>query len=196
MEFVNLYSVDILKTYLPEVDNKFFEKEILENFEKNNYANIDEVDSFHGAAYEDCALKVSDELKLLSNCMWKASKEYIEKLYPKKPYNLFLDISPKAHAIWGHLIAPKEQSVYHNHDELGDIKYLNLSAVYYVKVPENSGDLVFNPYTHKHMWLERIKPEEKMLVVFPSWIPHYTLKNKSNEVRISIGANLIVREAQ
>ena len=32
-------------------------------------------------------------------------------------------------------------------------------------------------------------PKEGTLIVFPSWMPHFTKKNESGEVRISISGN-------
>ena len=196
MEFINLYSVDVFKTYLPNVNNQILEKEILDNFEKKNYTKDSKADILHYGSIEDCALEVTEELKLLSNEIWEAASEYIQKFYPRKKYNMFLDISPEAYAIWGHVIRPNEQTIYHSNHGPDNSNYLNLSAVYYVNVPENSGDLVFNPFTHKNMWTKNIKPEQGMVVIFPSWLHHYTLKNRSNKNRISISANLNVKEVQ
>jgi uncharacterized protein (TIGR02466 family) len=84
-----------------------------------------------------------------------------------------------------------------------------LSAVFYVKVPENSGDIFFrNPnvnlqtayLNHWHL-LEKIKnttvtlgeirirPKENMLIIFPSWLEHFVESNNSDEERISIAFN-------
>lgn len=84
-----------------------------------------------------------------------------------------------------------------------------LSAVFYVKVPENSGDIVFrNPnsitqnsyFNHWHLLDKidstivsagqiRIKPKNSMLLMFPSWLEHYVDANRSEEDRISIAFN-------
>lgn len=79
-----------------------------------------------------------------------------------------------------------------------------LSGVYYVKVPKNSGRLVFknsnaidnfihagdiknyNIYNASEWFME---PEENMLYIFPSWITHYVEPNLSKKERISIAFN-------
>ena len=83
----------------------------------------------------------------------------------------------------------------------------DLAGVYYVDVPENSGDLVFESpqsfhcyseiesYTPaiKEEWgqhLERsITPMKGLLIMFPSYLTHGVLPNQSKEDRISISFN-------
>ena len=81
-----------------------------------------------------------------------------------------------------------------------------MSGVFYIKVPENSGNIVFtrpeieslelshinnghnvtNPYTNTAY---SIKPEQGKLILFPSYLSHYVEQNKSEEDRISISFN-------
>lgn len=75
--------------------------------------------------------------------------------------------------------------------------------VYYVDVPENSGDIVFlNPkgnnswdYFYRvenprapaeHNLLYKFRPQNGDLVIFPGWITHYVEPNNTNQQRISI----------
>lgn len=80
-----------------------------------------------------------------------------------------------------------------------------ISGVYYVKVPENSGNLVlrhpsnlisiFTPsdvikqfnLLNSSKW--NIEPKDGDLVMFPSWIEHEVTQNISGEDRISIAFN-------
>jgi uncharacterized protein (TIGR02466 family) len=81
-----------------------------------------------------------------------------------------------------------------------------LSGVYYLKCPENCGDLVFprnysesfiidsigsikedNTFNHRSI---SYRPEENKLLLFPSWVPHEVTNNNSEEERISISFNL------
>jgi uncharacterized protein (TIGR02466 family) len=80
-----------------------------------------------------------------------------------------------------------------------------ISGVYYVKTPENSGELVLrNPSNIQSMFTPSsviksfnefnsskwtISPEVGKLVLFPSWIEHEVTQNLSNEDRISIAFN-------
>ena len=86
----------------------------------------------------------------------------------------------------------------------------NLAGVYYVNVPENSGNLFFeNPQAFqcfneidsyrpevKEEWgqhLERcITPMNGLLIGFPSYISHGVTPNQSKEDRISISFNIRV----
>jgi uncharacterized protein (TIGR02466 family) len=84
-----------------------------------------------------------------------------------------------------------------------------LSGVYYVKVPEHSGDLYFHdpragsqillpPLRKQTVWTlgkVRFKPKEGMLVIFPSWFWHGVEPNLSEECRISISFNIGVSKA-
>tara|TARA_B100000700_G_C15032696_1_gene851314 strand:- start:638 stop:1204 length:567 start_codon:yes stop_codon:yes gene_type:complete len=78
-----------------------------------------------------------------------------------------------------------------------------LSGVYYVKVPENSGSIVFHdprgPILHSmadqryynQASYSAIIPEEDKIFYFPSWLEHEVDVNNSDEERISISFNII-----
>tara|TARA_Y200000002_G_scaffold41377_1_gene30078 strand:+ start:84 stop:665 length:582 start_codon:yes stop_codon:yes gene_type:complete len=92
----------------------------------------------------------------------------------------------------------------HRHTHSDGINFL--SGVYYAKVPENSGGIVFHDskppifYASADMrYFERdqkhrIMPKENMLLYFPGWLEHEVESNNSNEERISISFNLIRKE--
>jgi len=77
------------------------------------------------------------------------------------------------------------------------------SVVYYVKVPNNSGDIVFERPDHMMDYLPIVvpnentwgsytfTPEEGMLLVFPSYLNHRVEMNKAegDDERISIALN-------
>tara|TARA_R100000008_G_scaffold84444_2_gene71851 strand:+ start:6 stop:572 length:567 start_codon:yes stop_codon:yes gene_type:complete len=72
------------------------------------------------------------------------------------------------------------------------------SGVYYIKVPENSGDLVFlDPYKFHNLSIindkkvseHSIISEEGVLWIFRGWLPHKVKKNLSNDDRISLAFN-------
>jgi uncharacterized protein (TIGR02466 family) len=79
-----------------------------------------------------------------------------------------------------------------------------LSGVYYVKVPENSGNLYFYdprsggqmllpPFHQMTPWtIGKIiyKPIEGMFIIFPSWLWHGVEPNLSEESRISLSFNI------
>jgi len=77
------------------------------------------------------------------------------------------------------------------------------SGAYYVKVPDDSGDIVFyDPRPQldalrtlvtevtMHTAPEvRFKPQEGMVIIFPSWLMHRVEPNMSDEERVSIAFN-------
>jgi uncharacterized protein (TIGR02466 family) len=80
------------------------------------------------------------------------------------------------------------------------------SGVFYLKIPENSGKLVFSNPGLNQMWLglnlienknkftsERLQitPVEGGMFLWPSYLPHRTLPNNHEEARISISFNLL-----
>jgi len=79
-----------------------------------------------------------------------------------------------------------------------------ISAAYYVKTSENSGDIVFHdprsvttfryPKISKHNALNSniftIQPKEGLLVLFPSYLYHSVDLNRSEEERIVISFNI------
>ena len=71
-----------------------------------------------------------------------------------------------------------------------------LSGVYYLKVPQNSGRLIFtNPAVRSESHPIRQKnypiiPQELACIVFPSWLEHYVEPNMSDEARVSISFNV------
>lgn len=72
----------------------------------------------------------------------------------------------------------------------------NLSGVFYVKTPEDCGDIIFvrgsdnaaNIHTNDHISF-RVRPTEGRLYVFPSYLLHFVEANLSQESRISIALN-------
>jgi uncharacterized protein (TIGR02466 family) len=81
-----------------------------------------------------------------------------------------------------------------------------ISGIFYLKCPENCGDIIFldNNYNFKNFCVNtsplktftypklfRLTPEEGMIILFPSWLNHTTDLNKSEEDRIMFSFNLL-----
>lgn len=73
----------------------------------------------------------------------------------------------------------------HSHDDYDEL----LSAVYYISVPEDSGDLLL----HDNDEIITITPEEGMFVFFKPDLVHEVSKNNSTADRLSIGINFGVQ---
>ena len=83
---------------------------------------------------------------------------------------------------------------------------IQMTACFYLQYPPNGGDLVFEhplatllkhqPYDHSlirehpEYWEYNVPMKTGDLVIFPGYINHKTLPNKSNMDRIMIGANI------
>jgi len=76
-----------------------------------------------------------------------------------------------------------------------DVIEEHLSCVYYVKTHPNCGKIWFNPMGHNRKMFS-VEPEDGMLVIFPSWLPHFTERNLSKQVRICISANFSIKETE
>ena len=109
------------------------------------------------------------------------------------------ELNLKVDSMWININHPYSYNSLHIHPN----SYM--SGVYYVKVPENSGNLVlkhptrlqslFTPpdvlkgYNENNSSTWNISPEAGKLVIFPSWIEHEVTQNLSGEDRISIAFN-------
>jgi uncharacterized protein (TIGR02466 family) len=84
-----------------------------------------------------------------------------------------------------------------------------LSGVYYLKVPQKSGNLVFlepkpqaevlSPPKKKNASVHiahsvDFEPKENSLIFFPSWLQHEVKINNSNEDRVILSFNINWRE--
>jgi hypothetical protein len=70
----------------------------------------------------------------------------------------------------------------HHHDENDEL----LSGVYYIRVPENSGDLILHDAGKKI----RIQPQEGKLVMFAPGVLHEVTANAGSELRLSVAVNV------
>jgi len=89
---------------------------------------------------------------------------------------------------WINDMGPGHVTVPHSHDEDDEL----VSAVYYVKVPENSGDLVLT----RGVAVTRITARQGMFVFFAPDVMHEVTENKSGETRLSIGMNFGIKSGQ
>ena len=92
-----------------------------------------------------------------------------------------LNIDDLQAGCWFNDMPPGSITTAHSHDDYDEL----LSAVYYVSVPENSGELIM----HHHDEHTAIKPKEGMFVFFPPNVVHEVSENMSNLHRLSIGIN-------
>jgi uncharacterized protein (TIGR02466 family) len=103
---------------------------------------------------------------------------------------------------WINVAAPGEYQEYHYHGNS------HFSLVYYIKSPENCGNLVvkshesdkdmfYLPYselTEPNYKIRNIIPRESDVVIFRSNLHHMVTKNKSKENRVSIAMNFVFED--
>ncbi len=96
---------------------------------------------------------------------------------------------------WINLAPPNTyQEVHHHHPH-------NFSGTLYINFPKNGGNLCFhNPMTSECFLMGDFQqllspqkiliPQNGLIVLFPSWLEHSVILNKSNQNRISISFNI------
>jgi uncharacterized protein (TIGR02466 family) len=113
----------------------------------------------------------------------------------------WLDRKPVLGNMWANINPPGGYNAPHIHPNS------LFSGVYYIKTPENSGDLVCNEpragaqlnmparkkgKPPKHLWREvHLKPMEGRIIIFPYYLWHCVEPNQSNDIRISVSFNFI-----
>jgi hypothetical protein len=82
---------------------------------------------------------------------------------------------------WFNYMPPESTTTLHTHDDDDEL----LSAVYYVDVPENSGNLIIYQDSEKI----EITPKIGDFIFFKPDVQHEVSRNNSPEYRLSIGMN-------
>ena len=121
-------------------------------------------------------MNVPAVLSLLSHAAAKASKYYQQSLII--PHEL---LGFNKNEFWFNSAKAGELTGIHNHNSEATI-----SGVFYLQVPEKSGNLFFQ--NDKNHTLE-IPAEKGKLVLFPAWLNHYVPENQSRAKRISLSFN-------
>ena len=88
---------------------------------------------------------------------------------------------------WAHILQPNESTMIHSHDN--PTAPPGLSWVYYSKTDDKCGNIVWSSTIHNKFFAIEETPKVGMLIIFPNWMPHFTKKNNSNNIRISISGN-------
>ena len=100
--------------------------------------------------------------------------------------------------MWINVNKKNDWNVIHSHGQY------NLSGTYYVKVPKDSGNIVFKDprpaaMTNNFMVntfdkgeFRKVKPIEGLLILFPSYLEHFVEPSNADEDRISISFDVVV----
>ena len=173
-----------------QLDNRLFEREVVEWSKKDNGIRRTNMIGWHSTTN----MHEIPVFKPLVDELFKMQMEiYREELLSREPIigNMWANINP-----------PGGYNRPHIHPNS------HFSGVYYIKAPQNSGEIVFNdPRSAAHMvmpdrvkdikppshlWREvRVNPLEGRMLMFPSWLWHCVEPNESNDIRISVSFNFI-----
>ena len=173
-----------------QLDNRLFEREVVEWSKKNKGIKRTNMIGWHSTT----DMHKIPVFKPLVDELFKMQMEiYREELLTREPIigNMWANINP-----------PGGYNRPHIHPNS------HFSGVYYIKAPQNSGEIVFNdPRSAAHMvmpdrvkdikppshlWREvRVNPLEGRMLMFPSWLWHCVEPNESNDIRISVSFNFI-----
>lgn len=162
----------------------------VENWEekKEKFFNISKINDIHLREGEDIRTNYTQtNFGDIMNVQEIFSDEILEIEKGTNSDNLYVDGS------WIEVAEKGMHHVVHNHGAIG------LSAICYLKYnPEVHTPVTFiSPFNNFftgdliNCTPERIK--EGLLLVFPSYIQHFTLPNKSNDLRIALSFNLKVK---
>ena len=99
-----------------------------------------------------------------------------------------MNVELKMDDIWIHKTPSRAQTGLHNHADAW------CSFVYYPRFVEKQGSLKFVLFWNGRIMEKIIKPKEKMLLVFPSEVFHYTTQNNTDIERVSISGNFYIKE--
>jgi quercetin dioxygenase-like cupin family protein len=94
---------------------------------------------------------------------------------------LHLPVTSLTAGCWFNEMRPGDVTLAHSHDQNDEL----LSGVYYIKVPEHSGDLILQTEPRIQM-----RGKTGQMIFFPPDLLHQVSANHSTEVRLSIGFNI------
>ena len=166
--------------YFPKVLESSHEKII-----NSIYQNIENTTFSHkiNGRWENQYISIQyfPQLKKLFRSACSKGKAILEKslMIPYKELGLPMD------EFWFNIAAPGESTGWHDHKERSE-----LSGVYYLHVPDKSGDIHFRKKDDDETFEWEIKSQTEKLIIFDSNIKHSVPENKSKENRISIAFNL------
>jgi len=131
---------------------------------------------FHGR-YENTYI---DESKIPElTIIIESAKKYAAQILKTKAEDLH-------YGFWLNEMQPGHVTTAHSHDDDDEL----LSCVYYIKVPENSGNLIISENNNKTV----IKPEEGNFIFFSPATVHEVSRNKSQQARLSMAFNFGLKQ--
>jgi|TARA_R100001224_G_scaffold31045_1_gene17163 uncharacterized protein (TIGR02466 family) len=172
-----------------DLDNRLFENAVIEWSQKDKGIQRTNMKGWHS----ETDMHKIPVFEPLVNELFKMQNEIFKEE--------FLDSEPILGNMWANINPPGGYNRPHLHPNC------HFSGVYYIKAPENSGQIIFNdPKTTSHMvmpnriktkpspdlWREvRVNPVVGRIIIFPAWLWHCVEPNESNDIRISVSFNFL-----
>jgi uncharacterized protein (TIGR02466 family) len=136
------------------------------------------------------------DVRLQENPVFKPLCDHIGGLCAR----IFKVKDAKIHQMWACLNKKHDQNLIHSHTN-----NYNLSGVYYVSVPPDSGEIVFRdprPGANQAPYRlfkddgdsEYFMPSAGTIILFPSYLEHFVLPNRSDRDRISVSFDLTLEK--
>jgi len=91
---------------------------------------------------------------------------------------------------WAHVVEPDESTMIHTHTVPNKPDFI--SWVLWTKAEKGCGSLVHYFSACNRQIIKEFEPEVGKLLFFPDFIPHFTKKNNSGVVRISLSGNMVI----
>jgi len=185
---IDIFKTSIYKTSIKNIDYKNYFIDLLNNQRLlNNGNSLSNVGGFQSQS-----LNIIDE-NIKQNLFIKPALEYIKQFnrnYKIELANFWINSNNK-----------NDYNLLHSHSEC------NISGVYYIQAPENSGRIVFQNGDLTKMSSKNqfcfddanfysryfIPVNDYDLILFASDTFHYAEPNRSNDERISVAFNLILK---
>ena len=160
---------------------------------------------FHDAGEKYAVEDNVDNISQSSDCLYVLEEKRFKSLKDElmKEFHLFAsDVMKYSNKFeittsWFTKSIKGQSSNYHNHNNC------MFSVVLYLQTSENCGNIVFTDSIDKRYKLEKnsynlynsiewgIKPEDGLLVIFPSEVYHKIAENKSDTTRYSLAFNVV-----
>ena len=157
--------------------------------------NLDQPDKLNAGLYDRfMALSGTDRMRQTHFFAGRFENTYIDKadiqeitvvlevLLQQAGRLLDMPVEKLKVGFWFNAMEAGDRTSLHHHDENDEL----LSAAYYIRVPENSGNLILHDAGRQIS----IQPEEGKLVMFAPGLPHEVTAHRGTGLRLSVGMNV------
>jgi uncharacterized protein (TIGR02466 family) len=190
---IDIFKSSIFKTEVKNENHINYFKKILDKEMKSNKGRV----LSNKGGYQTNDISSIKDNKVYEDIFIKPAIELIKNLNCSKS-----DIEINLDNFWINSNNKNDYNIMHNHPKA------NLSGVYYIEVPNDSGNLIFqnhnllaNGINNNYNFFDNpnfytyftIMPKKYDLILFPAELLHFVTPNTSNKKRISVAFNLTLK---